>query len=317
MTQKGRGKTRFRGATSPDRDTQWEERFTELRVFRRQHGHCQVASRSKTHPSLGHWVNYQRVLKRSGRLSVARRRRLEEIGFDWISRGRSVEFRDPAYWDAQWELLFNRLTRFHRRFGHCLVPAGSTRTPNLRQWVERQRHLKQEGLLRPDRWRRLRALGLDWKTGESLDPRWTRSLGTLLEFRRRFGHCRVPATWPENINLGRWVVKTRRLKNTGRLNAEKVRRLNEAGFVWDAMAAHQAKHDARWSAWLARLHAFHQRHGHWRVPTEQRRFHRLRVWMDNQRISYHRGWLTAERIRRLQAIKFPWVSDRIAAQRAG
>jgi hypothetical protein len=36
----------------------------------------------------------------------------------------------------------------------------------------------------------------------------------------------------------------------------------------------------------------------------------LRVWMDNQRISYHRGWLSAERIRWLEKVKFPWVSDR-------
>jgi hypothetical protein len=34
------------------------------------------------------------------------------------------------------------------------------------------------------------------------------------------------------------------------------------------------------------------------------------VWMDNQRISYHHGWLSAERTRRLEKVKFPWVSDR-------
>ena len=43
------------------------------------------------------------------------------------------------------------------------------------------------------------------------------ALGALLsevaEFRRRFGHGHVPAEWAENINLGRWVVKTRRLRS--------------------------------------------------------------------------------------------------------
>ncbi len=70
-----------------------------------------------------------------------------------------------------------------------------------------------------------------------------------------------------------------------------------------------------WSEWLAKLKTYHQQYGHWRVPTEQRRFHRLRVWMDNQRINYHRGWLSAERIRRLEEVKFPWVSDRGAKPR--
>jgi Helicase associated domain len=315
MTKRRRGKTRVGNAKRTVRDAVWEQRFGELTAYRRQHGSCQVPSRSRTHPSLGHWVHYQRVLQRAGRLSAARRRLLEQIGFDWVSRGRSLAFRDSTYWDTKWERMLGRLTRFHRRFGHCLVPADWAGTPSLRAWLERQRHVKQQGLLRADRWRRLKALGLEWKTGDFVDPRWTRSVQRLLAFRRRFGHCRVPATWAEDVNLGRWVVKTRRLKNTGRLSAEKVRRLNEAGFVWDARATRQSTQDAVWSAWLAKLHAFHQQYGHWRVPTDQRRFHRLRVWMDNQRISYHRGWLTAARIRELQAIKFPWVSDRGATPR--
>jgi hypothetical protein len=137
----------------------------------------------------------------------------------------------------------------------------------------------------------------------------------LREFRRRFGHSHVPAEWAENITLGRWVVKTRRLRNAGRLSVEKVRRLNEVGFVWDAIGKRQGEHDAVWSEWLAKLRAYHHTYGHWRVPTEQRRFHRLRVWMDNQRINYHRGWLSAERIRQLEKVKFPWVSDRGATPR--
>ena len=315
MKKHSRRKTRFRKAQRNYRDAVWERRFEELKAYRRQHGSCQVPSRSKTHPSLGHWVQYQRVLQRSGRLSAARAQQLKRIGFDWVSRGRSLEFRDSTYWDKQWARMLGRLARFNRRFGHCVVPAEGAGSPSLSQWVARQRRLKQQGLLSKDRWRSLTALGLDWQTGDFIDPRWARSFLRLREFRRRFGHCHVPAEWAENINLGRWVVKTRRLKNAGRLSAEKVRRLNAVGFVWDAIGKRQAEHDAVWSEWLAKLRTYHQTHRHWRVPTDQRRFHRLRVWMDNQRINYHRGWLSAERIRRLEAVKFPWVSDRVAKSR--
>ena len=316
MTKHRQGTTRLRKAKRNGPDARWERRFEELKAYRRQHGNCQVPSRSKKHPSLGHWVQYQRVLQRSDRLGAERARRVEQVGFDWVSRGRSVEFRDSTYWDTRWERMLGRLTKFRGRFGHCLVPANWAGTPRLSHWVARQRHLKQQGLLRADRWRRLHALRLDWKTGASVDPRWERSLLRLLEFRRRFGHCQVPAAWAENVNLGRWVVKTRGLKNKGRLSVEKVRRLNDVGFVWNARGTRQRAHDAVWSGWLAKLHAYHQRYGHWRVPTEQRRWHRLRVWMDNQRISYHRGWLSAERIRRLKKITFPFVSDRGATLRS-
>ena len=315
MTKKRRQKARVKKVKRYYRDVLWERRLAELKAYRRKHGHCQVPSRSKRQPSLGHWVHYQRVLRRSGRLSAAHARQLKAVGFEWVSRGRSAEFRDSAHRDRQWERMLARLAKFHRRFGHCLVASSQAGTPSLSQWVARQRRLRQRGLLPADRWRRLKALCPDWKGGDSLDPRWERSLRKLLAFRRRFGHCHVPAEWAEDTNLGRWVVKTRRLKKTGQLSAEKLRRLDEAGFVWDAIGTRLREHDALWSAWLGKLHAYHQQHGHWRVPTEQRRFHRLRVWMDNQRISYHRGWLAKGRIRKLNAIKFPWVSDRAAAAR--
>ena len=290
-------------------DAAWDLRFEELKAYRRQHGHCQVPIGAKKHRSLGHWVYYQRALHRSGRLNAARRRRLKAIGFDWVSRGRSVAFRDSTYWDKMWERMLGRLERFHRHFGHCRVPIVWQGTRSLSGWVIRQRNLKRKGVLSQDRWRRLKILGLDWTDG-SLDPRWERSFLRLREFRRRFGHSHVPAEWAENVNLGKWVGKMRRLKRAGRLSDEKLCRLNEVGFVWDATGKREAEQDAVWSKRLARLQMFHQQNGHWRVPTDQRRYHSLRVWMDNQRINYRRGWLTAERIRRLEKVKFPWVSDR-------
>jgi hypothetical protein len=308
-------KRRFRKPKQQSyQDAAWDLRFAELKAYRRQHGHCQVPSCNKENPSLGFWVNYQRVLHRSGRLDAARKRRLEEIGFDWVSRGRSAAFRDSTYWDKKWERMLGKLVRFHQRFGHCRVPVFWYGTRTLSQWVKRQRQLKQQGVLSQDRWRRLKALGLDWKTGSSLHPRWERSFQTLREFRRRFGHCNVPAEWEENSNLGGWVAKMRGLHRAGRLSNDKVRLLNEIGFVWDVKGVREAGHEAIGLQWLVKLYTFHQQHGHCRVPTDQRRFHSLRVWMDNQRISYHRGWLSAERIRRLEEIEFPWVSDRERAK---
>ena len=314
MKRKFKSKYRFRKAPQSYQDAAWDLRFGELKAYRRENGDCRVPSRSRKHPSLGHWVAYQRTLYRSKRMNEARAKRLEAIGFDWIARGRSAEFRDSEYWDKKWERMLGKLVRFHRRFGHCRVPVVWEGTRTLSGWVKRQRRLKQLGELSQARWRRLKALGLEWKTGGSLDPRWEHSFTVMREFRRRFGHCRVPPEWAENVLLSRWVGKMRRRYRLGRLSEEKVSRLNEIGFLWDVTGERAAEQDAVWSKWLAKLVSFHQEHGHWRVPTDQRKFHSLRVWMDNQRISYTRGWLAAERIRRLDEVQFPWVSERAAAK---
>ena len=288
----------------------WEKRFEELMRYQARYGHCHVPSRSLKYASLRNWVHYQRQLKRKHRLSAERMRRLEGIGFNWIARGRSLEFRNPAYWNTKWDGMLAKLKRFKQRFGHCFVPRHWRGKPSLYAWLQRQRQLKQQGRLSDERWRKLEALGLDWRTGENIPPRWERCFLRLLKFRRRFGHCHVPAEWKENINLGRWVVKTRRLKRAGRLSVDKIRRLDEIGFIWDPISKRQTEHDAIWSEWLMKLKEFRGKHGHWNVPTNQSKFHRLRVWMDNQRVSYQSGWLTRDRIWRLEKIGFPWLSER-------
>ena len=292
------------------RDGLWERRFTELKEYRRRHGHCHVPNRSKKYPSLGNWVQFQRVQKRAGRISAKRARRLKQIGFDWVSRGRSLEFRDSTYWETKWERMMFSLAKFKKRYGHCWVSSGPPGNPKLSRWAANQRRLKQQGLLKKNRQRRLEALGFDWKLADSVGPRWERCYFRLQQFHRRFGHSHVPAEWAENPNLGNWVVKTRLLKRKGLLSAKKVRRLNKIGFVWDTTRKRQREHDAMWSKRLAHLVAFHRKYGHWRVATDQRRFHSLRIWMDNQRIKYHRGRLSKNRIRQLEKAGFSWLSDR-------
>lgn len=299
-----------RKATLSHADAAWDVRFQELKQYRREYGHLHVPSCSKDHPSLGNWVNHQRLMYRSGRMLSDRRDRLEKVGFDWISRGRSVEFRDSGYWDDKWERMYRKLVQFHKRFEHCVVPSSWGGYPRLSEWVKRQRHLQEEGTLSKERWRRLKALGLATKKPGSLDPRWERSFVRLMEYKRQYGNCRVPAESKEHFKLGQWCVKMRRHKRNGVMSAEKRRRLDEVGFVWDPTAAREAEHDVLWLKWMTKLQAFRDKRGHWRVPTDQPRFHQLRVWMDNQRISYTRGWLPAERIKRLNALEFPWMSDR-------
>ena len=85
------------------KDALWNQRFAEMEAYRRRHGHCQVARGPKEYETLALWAHFQRVLKRKGRINAERARRLERIGFDWISRGRSVDFRDSAYWDKKWD----------------------------------------------------------------------------------------------------------------------------------------------------------------------------------------------------------------------
>jgi superfamily II DNA or RNA helicase len=65
------------------RDARWKKMFTALAQYRKQNGDCRVPQGWRHNPKLGKWVDHQRHFKKSGILSEARIRRLDEIGFQW------------------------------------------------------------------------------------------------------------------------------------------------------------------------------------------------------------------------------------------
>ena len=66
-------------------DQQWEDMFTKLKEYNRQHGDCLVPRGYKEDPSLGLWVTTQR--RRGDELDPTRREKLESIGFSWQVKG--------------------------------------------------------------------------------------------------------------------------------------------------------------------------------------------------------------------------------------
>jgi len=63
----------------------WNERFSQLKIFREKHGHCKVPSNHKN-KQLYHWVTNQRRDYRCGVMPYSRVQKLESIGFEWNSQ---------------------------------------------------------------------------------------------------------------------------------------------------------------------------------------------------------------------------------------
>ena len=71
----------------PKRD--WEQKFQELKQYKKEHGHCNVPCLWKGNPSLGSWVSHQRKLYKKKKLMKETIQRFDEIGFRWsLHRGR-------------------------------------------------------------------------------------------------------------------------------------------------------------------------------------------------------------------------------------
>ncbi len=196
------------------RDVKWENGFAALRQFNQREGHCRVSmGHEEDGLNLGAWVSTQRTRKKG--LTPDRLKRLKSIGFVWDAR------------EVKWENGFAALRQFNQREGHCRVPRLHEEDGlKLGGWVSAQRTRKKG--LTPDRLKRLNRLGFSWDPQAEL---WEQDFAALHKFRKREGHCRVPAKHKEDgLNLGGWVIWQR--SNKKRLSRDQNKRLNALGFVW-------------------------------------------------------------------------------------
>ena len=123
---------------------------------------------------------------------------------------------------------FGLLLAFRDREGHCDVPdRHDEQGVKLGNWLSRQRNLQKKGLLGDGRRRRLEEAGVTWGP---TDAQWERSFVLLMEYREREGNCDVPRNHEERgALLGSWLDNQRTARAKRALDADKERRLEEAG----------------------------------------------------------------------------------------
>ncbi len=137
--------------SGPDR---WEVAFRRLQQYKAEHRKVRVPRAYKTPDGfpLGAWVNSQRRAKKTGKLSLDRQHRLEEVGFEWDV--------GPQPWDESFQVLL----AYKAEHGHVRVPYAY-KTPGgfpLGPWVSSQRVAKRRGKLSLDRQHRLEEVGFVW-----------------------------------------------------------------------------------------------------------------------------------------------------------
>jgi superfamily II DNA or RNA helicase len=260
----------------------WDEMFGRLQLFRDMHEHCRVPA-TFNDKKLAKWVLHQRNFANKGTLSEFRRRRLEDIGFEW----------DPL--ETDWADGLRYLTIYKKREGHCRVLA--THKENgfpLGQWVRTQRG-NAETLSAPRR-QQLDELGFVW---DPLETDWAEGFRYLTIYKEREGHCRVPRAHKENgFSLGSWVVKQRHGKNQETLPEARQQQLDELGFIWDPR-------ETDWAEGFRYLTIYKEREGHCRVPQKHmENGFRLGQWVGVQRGNAET--LSAPRRQQLDELGFVW-----------
>jgi hypothetical protein len=282
-------------AWSIDPREHWEQHFKDLEAFRKKYGHCNVPRSYPLNRQLGYWVDKLRSSKRMGTLDKKLIRRLDKLGFCWSLLHRRFHRRDL-------DELVAILTAFKKRHGHCnLLAAHEGVERDLVDWLKDVRKSKKQGRLDPQRVRQLDKLGFVWHPQKQYPQEM---YAALLDYRKRYGHCRVPNKWPENRRLASWVSRMRAAKKRNLLTDAQIQELDRIGFTWSI-----DPHDA-WEQRFEELEAFKKKFGHCRVPTNYPLNSGLGHWASRIRTAKKRNLLTEAQIQKLDRLGFIWSIDR-------
>ncbi len=296
--------------------------YAELQRYTRQHGTAcpPVQFTTADGKRLGQWVARQRRLHKTGQLTARREQRLQLLA-GWKWNGHTAGNRRgcggrPHGAAISWDAWFDQLTAYADAHDNASPPALFVTESGLRlgTWVAMQRWHHNKGGLTQERISRLESVpGWTWNGRAISNQRrypkfWAQRFADLVIYTVQHGHAHPPAEFVTDagVKLGSWVAQQRYKHEHGQLSADQVSRLESlAGWRW---SMHK-----RWDEALEILHAFAQKHGHC-SPTV--RFvtadgFALGDWVGRQRESYRDGSMSADRIRRLEAMpRWSWVGQR-------
>mmetsp|Transcript_5649 Transcript_5649/g.13316 ORF Transcript_5649/g.13316 Transcript_5649/m.13316 type:complete len:384 (+) Transcript_5649:55-1206(+) len=149
------------------------------------------------------------------------------------------------------------------------------------------------------------------KRAKHKDVRWLSNLEQLKEYKEKHGDCVVPRGFSGNPKLASWVAeqrKQRKLLIDGKQSSmipDRIRLLDEIGFVWNAQ-------EAAWDRQLVDLKSFQAKYGHCLVTVGHAEYPKLGSWVKEQRRHYvllqqgKASNMSSERAAKLDTVGFCW-----------
>ena len=134
---------------------------------------------------------------------------------------------------------------------------------------------------------------------DRLGVTWDERYGELKAYREEFGNCNVHQKKSEHRDLGLWVTVQRRNYSGDKLSRNRLDKLNEIGFLWNAL-------ESRWEEMFGALTDYKNVHGDCNVPSSWPENPHLANWIGTQRQNMKSGLLSDERFKRLDALGFIW-----------
>ncbi|MFP7486410.1 helicase associated domain-containing protein [Priestia filamentosa] len=193
----------------------WDRNYNKLIGYIKKEKINEISYKVSGEAVLNRWIDVQRKEYRNKILSRERIDRLEAIGFIW----------DPL--EVKWNKRFQELVSFKNQNGHTLVPFPYPENKSLSLWVRKLRNDYRKGKVSLERIEKLNSIEFAWNIH---NWKWGQYYLALKEYVKINGHPLVH--WQEDKELSSWVIRQRTAYKEERLSPEKIKMLEDIGFVW-------------------------------------------------------------------------------------
>lgn len=197
------------------------------------------------------------------------------------------------------------------RHGDCKVPTFYKNDKPLGKWVARQREDNNDGVLQPERKKKLDELGFVWQLKKKCDPikrntakideRWNSHYKKLVKFTEEYGHPNVPDDWEGDKTLSKWVKGQRVIFNRNLMPKDRLKKLQDIGFVFGFQAQ---KKQQNWNRMYELLKMCQTEDGVFTVSMVGDDAPSLSRWIQRQREAYRTGKMEPGREILLRKLNF-------------
>lgn len=215
-------------------DMQWEKYYASAKRYYEAHHTLDPPAKyvDEDGVALGRWLaairRYGKTGASSRYLTDQRREMLENIGMVW------------DVLDFLWEQNFNSAYKYYLEHRHLDVPSSYVDDDGIKlgAWLARMRQvregsLKKFTLLTKEQISRLDAIGMIWT--KRTDHIWEKAYRSAEKYVKEHGSLIVPVSFvdeEEDIKLGVWIQRQRKMYHDGKLSDERKLRLDSLGMVW-------------------------------------------------------------------------------------
>ena len=247
----------------------WEERYAEAKRYFDAHGDLIVPTNyiGADGKRLSTWIIAQRRYYAEGKLKKDQIDRLSAVGMIWVP-------------DDAWENGYRHAAAYYREKKDLLVPKSYVCADGfaLGVWIGNQRNQcknpKNYQKLTDEQKERLEKIGMVWS---ALDERWKEFYDLAAEYSKKNGNLQVGQKYKtaDGYGLGSWVDSQRKLYAEGKLDIDKIQKLNAIGMDWMSPSARM------WEKHFEACRRYYEKYGNLTMPfyyTEPDGF-RLGMWL--------------------------------------